>query len=176
MRQYVLAMGVLLGAGVVLAKDLPENLLKNGDFGRLLSFWRSDGKVVKLDVTEAKPDGNPALEIKLHPKRNQSLSQKFKVDKDVRVLKLRFRVKKGDGYKPGAPTIGDLTLTFHREDGRSRGATYLHSRLNDYKNWQDVSWTFGQLEDAKRMTIEVETLPGEGVLYFDDFVIEPAAK
>ncbi len=169
----VLLCACLLVAVSIFGAELPDNLLKNGDFSTQKTGWQTDGRVVEVEKpgdNPALPRKTPALKVELNKSKDKEISQKVRAKKNVRVLKVSFRVKPEEGFLSSSPSSGAIKLRFKRPDGSS---TFSDRKVQPSKGWQEVAWTFDQIRGANDLEFEVTIKAGEGSLLFDDFVITP---
>lgn len=159
--------GTATAATGTAAKAQPASLVKNGDFSRGLSGWRTRGRVSVV----AEPDGNKVLQIKIDKREKSSISVTnlpIKLEK-MRVLRLTFRAKvETDAAKGGSNANVRLMLAFDRPSGW----TYTNHTVPPDGEWHTISWTYSDLQTDMGVTLAAE--PGAGTVYLDDIVLEPS--
>lgn len=154
-----------LGCSSLMA-ETTENLLDNGTFSADKHGWRTPPSAMIVKVNDS---AQKALCIKLDKKKNVSFSQAVKLNAKTRVLNISFKVKPGKGFTTTTPSVGALVVKIHHDSH----FIYREHQVAASEEFQEITWTLGELGGARQVTLEVEINPGTGELIFDDVVIEP---
>ncbi len=170
-----------------------KNLLDNGDFSTGVAHWKGDGKAEVFSAPQpgatapssfaatpvprpplggasVKPgaDVNRSICITLGT-RSQTFSQSFSVPRDTTTLKIKFRVRTGDGFVTGRETAGALQFRIRYPAGNH---TFFDRKVARSPDWQTIESNYSLTSQTRNLDFAVEVFPGAGQLYFDDFVIE----
>jgi hypothetical protein len=139
-----------------------ENLLKNGDFEKGVTYWRGDRKVIG---EEGKPE-NHVAQVDVNKRQARFFHQEADT-RDMKDIRLTFRMKASADYKGRG-----VQLRFKRRQG---GFTYRDLDVAAGADWKDVTWNFGEIRGENKLVLEVEVKDGDaGSVYFDDFVLVEA--
>lgn len=107
--------------------------------------------------------GNPVAAVKAHSRNESTLSQRVELRSGVRELVLNFRYRASPDYSGRG-----FRLLFERPDS---SYTYWDIRAPSGADWKNRTITFTDLKLARSLILRIEVRPGEGTLYFDDFVL-----
>jgi len=132
-----------------------ESLLKNGDFEKGTSDWKGKYKVVD-------EGDNMVACIDVDRRKELAFEQKVRTRK-IKDLALTFRYKTSTDYEGRG-----LVVRFSRPDGSS---TFNTTDLAASTEWKEYFWNFGEIREAKKMTLIITAKDGKGKIYFDDFVM-----
>ncbi len=130
-----------------------KNLIKNGDFSRGKSSWKS-----KLKLKQIKDHDNKYLEITV-PKTREllKLEQKISLSKKTVALKISAKVK--------SDTVKAMALTLYTSKTR-RG--WCLKKITP--KWATVEWNYKNLSDS-RLEFKIWFEKGIGKVYIDDVKI-----
>lgn len=141
--------------------EVPGNLLRNGNFERGKSDWKSPGKVITVD-------GRNVLELDTTRREPQTLATDWKTVRDVRVLKISFEVKAGEGFVPDSAVGGDI----HCEISKlPRGASFRDVSIKPGGGWQTICWNREVPAGQRTFVFQITARPGSGPLYLSNFVV-----
>jgi len=181
--RVVLCSGIL--AISVWAAGTPENLVKNGDFSEGRKGWKGRGKSERL------PDGNTCLVVDLSERRFRVISQRIRLDKTVKHLKVSFRCKmkkdeRKDELLPAALWVHVGEQEPDEDDKKKKKKKKKKEKIYEYMQpfypegkdeWQEFSFPVEAIEEPrklKHLSFKCET--GLGRLYIDDVVVVPASE
>lgn len=167
----------LLGEKELIEEEGDKNWVENGDFSNGKKGWKTSGNIETLEDGGSK---NEVLKIKLHKKKRRYLSTvvelKEKGGKEIKGVVAQFRVKGSDDYQSFYKKINDAEGALKIKIGVS-GKDYVYYQRNvSAKNeWVSMPMRY-TLKGGKQIYIGIEVLPGEGFLFFDDFVVQAISQ
>jgi hypothetical protein len=100
--------------------------------------------------------------------RPQNFYQSVSLPRGAKSIKLTFRVRTAAGFLTSRNAVGAFQVRIVRPD---RSSTYNDEKLENTPGWQIITDTF-ETKDARSVNVQVEVYPGNGQIYFDDFVVE----
>lgn len=142
------------------------NLISNGDFSKGQSGWETKGRIVKLKNGKEDSEGNPALMIQLDNKKEQIFSQLFKLPRGSKSVKINYKIITSNDLEPSPIS---MNVILWGGNTSFDGLIYKEKveRLNE---WQEKSASTDVITD--KVGIQIKIKPGNGKIYFDDFVAE----
>lgn len=143
------------------------NLIENGDFTKGKAGWEGKGRIIKLKEGKEAIDGNPALMIELDNKKEQRISQIFKVSKETKSVKIHYKIRTSSDFESSSANAMDVTLW----GGNTHfdGLVY-REKLERTEEWKEKKASTEIVTD--KIGIEITLKPGKGKIYFDDFFAE----
>jgi len=136
------------------------NLLRNGDFEHGKAGWESRGKVISVDSRNV-------LELDTTRRELQSLITEVKTARDMRLLKITFEVKAGEGFTADGASAGDFRMRISKPHGHA----FRDITLKPGGGWQTIRWDRDVIEGQRDFTFEIIARAGTGPLYFTNFVV-----
>ncbi len=139
-------------ADTVADEEELKNLIKNGDFSRGKSSWKS-----KLKLKEIKDKNNKYLEITV-PKRKKTLqlAQKISLSKKTVALKISLKVK--------SDTVKKMRIRL----AHKKGSNSVEKKIT--QEWTTVEWTYKNPADY-RLELKLVFEKGAGKVYIDDLKV-----
>ncbi len=151
--------------------------VKNGRFDKKRHSWRTDPGMDVVQVAQESldpnaPAKNAVLQVTVHKKRDRVLSQKLRLDRKTKALKVRVRLKSNADYVCAAPSAGNMILRFKH----SKGSIYSVVILKEAGKWQDLDWLVADLGGQRSLELCLEFKPGQGTISVDDIEVVELAK
>lgn len=147
---------LLLLTGITTASA--KNLLENSDFSKGERKWEGRWDA----VTEGE---NTVAAVAADASQVRTMSQRFELRNKVFDLTLKVKYKTSPDYAGRG-----FRLLFERPD---KSYTYMDYRVKPSSEWTTVEWDFSDIKGAQTLVLKAEVRQGAGIIYFDDFVLEP---
>ncbi len=105
--------------------------------------------------------------------RSLKFYQSISVPRNTKALKVAFRARTTAGFLTSRGSLGALLIRIERPD---RSSTYSEMKIENKPDWQAFNQTLELQEYSRSVNLAIEIFPGDGQLYFDDFVVEALDK
>jgi hypothetical protein len=162
---FVFLLTILFLGGAAIAAE-QENLLRNGNFNEGIAVWLGDRKIEE-------DDGNKVAVVLLEEsrdlgkKRSKSFRQSIRRS-GTKEVQTTFRYKASQDYKGQG---FEVRLYVEGEGYDADHWRYFKVKPAKKGEWLKFKGNFNKFNKRGSYRFEIVVSPGEGKLYFDDFVM-----